>query len=142
MKYIALLLIMAMSSGCTMMAVRDYNAGVDRKLIEMRILNGRTPAIGFNTSGLTTGYFAAWKDNWIKMLAAHGGDAVIIGGTVYAAKEIDDANDSSESRGTINVTVNGDVNEVMTINIVNGEDSDSNNDNNGTGSSNNDVDGE
>jgi len=134
-------ILMSLFSGCSMMAVRDYNHQVDKKLIEFRMANPSTPVVGFNTAGFTTGYLSAWKNDTGKMFMATVGDAAIAYGAYEIYSELKDQNDDDSQSGSVNVTL-GDVNDTTTINIVVGDNSDSNNDENGTGSSNNDNDGE
>ena len=131
------------NSGCfaTVRCVQKYNDKVDAKAIEMKMLNrnngeadGATIAIDvLQAKNLTKGYWSAWKNEAGSMAAAAGMDtlwmsAAYVGGkAIYDAIEKDADPDDSRN-GKVNVTLeNGTGN---TVNIVYGNDNDSNNDEN------------
>jgi uncharacterized protein YceK len=141
MKKIAVCLVAAIVfSGCaSYMAVKSHDDAINQKAIMMRLdaqANGQ-PTLNVGIDLLNTkGYLGAWKESPGKMTLATILDAALAYGA-YELSQSDDSSNPIQARGVVVDVSNN--NSPVVVNIVSGDSNSSNNDENGTGTSNMDV---
>jgi len=137
-----LMSVLVLNSGCfaTIRCVQRYNDKVDARAIELKMLqkeNGEATGVLavdlLQAKNLSKGYWSAWKNEAGSMTAAVGIDTLWMGAAYVGGKAIydaieDDGDNNDLRNGKVNVTLeNGTGN---TVNIVYGDNNDSNNDEN------------
>lgn len=102
MRILAAMLLLVSLCGCsTVYTVSQHNARVGTAKTVLAVApeaNGARLGVDlFALAASDTGYFAAWREDWKSMLAAHIFDAAVIAGSRYAYTELKDAQDSTRT---------------------------------------------